>query len=73
MGGERHVLAGMALMGEVILDQRQLGFKENQVAGQITEVTVMGLYDKGAIREIYRAICEIPENQAKLNSKEARN
>ena len=41
--GERHVLAAMALMGEVILDQRRLGFKENQDAAPITEAAATGL------------------------------
>ena len=40
MHEDRQVLLAMALMGELISEQRQLEFKENQDVGSITEVAV---------------------------------
>ena len=64
---ERHVLTALALLGEVISDQCQKKLKENQDAGRITEVAVLGINESGKIREIYRAIGEIPETEKERN------
>ena len=67
MGEEKQVLPALSLMDELISDHCQLGFKENQDAGPITEAAVLKVNESNKIREIYRAILEIPENRAKLN------
>ena len=54
MGAERQVLAALALMGALILDQCQLKFKENQDAGAITEVAVLKVNGSIKIRDLYR-------------------
>ena len=69
MGEEREVLTAIDLMGELILDKRQLTFKANQDVGSITEVTVLKVMGPNKIRDLYRSICEIPENRAKSNWK----
>ena len=58
---EKQVLAALALMEEVILDQRQFELKENQDADPITAVEVLKINEAGEIRELYRLIFEIPE------------
>ena len=58
---EQHVLAALALLGEVITDQRQVELKENQDADLITDSAVLGINETNKIRELYRALCEIPE------------
>ena len=52
-------------MEEAILDQCQLKRKENKDVGPITEVAVLEINETGKIRELYRAICEIPENRTR--------
>ena len=61
VGEEKQVLAALAHMEELISDQRQLEFKENQDACPITEVEVLNVNETKEIREIYREVCEIPE------------
>ena len=58
---EQQVLAALALLGEVILDQCQSKLKENQDVGLITESEVLKINEAGGIRELYRTLCEIPE------------
>ena len=67
MGEEREVLTAPALLGGLILDQFQLKFKANQELGSITEAAAMKAKETNKIRDICRAICEIPENRAKSN------
>ena len=67
MGEEREGLTALALMEEVIPDQRQWKFKENQDLGSITEVAVLKVKETSKIRDLYWPVCEIPENRAKLN------
>ena len=67
IGEENPVLAAFALMEEVILDQRQVKLKANQDANSITEVAVLGINEAAKIRELYRALCEIPDNAKEKN------
>ena len=67
MREERDVLSALDLMEELILDQRQLKFKANQDAVPVTEVAVLKANGANKIRDLYRAIFEIPENRARLN------
>ena len=53
----------LALMGELISDHRRAKLKENQDADSITEVAALKANVTNKIREIYRGVCEIPENQ----------
>ena len=69
MGEERQVLAAMALMEEVISDQCQLKLKGNQDTDSITELAVLEINETGDIRELYRLVCEIPENQNGIEAK----
>ena len=66
----KEVLAALALTGELILDQCQLKFKENQDVGAITEVAVLKVSGANEIRVLCRAIWEIPENRVKSNRNE---
>ena len=70
-GGEQFP-AALVLMEEVILDQPQLKLKGNQDVGPITYVAVLKINETGEIRNIYRAICEIPEkpNEIELETKQ---
>ena len=68
MGG-RQVLAAMGLMEEMILDQRQFEFKENQDAGSITEVAVLEVNETNRIRGLCGAIFEIPANPKEIELK----
>ena len=54
-------------MEELISDQCQLKFKANQDVGSITNVAVPKVIETDEIRELYRAIFEIPENRARPN------
>ena len=63
MGEEQRVLTALALLGEVISDQRQKKLKGNQDVGRITEVTVLQINETGEIRELYRTLGEIPETE----------
>ena len=47
MGEEKQVLAAMALMGEAILDQRQVKLQENKDADSVTEVAGLELTNRG--------------------------
>ena len=58
-------LARMVGGGELISDQLKL--KGNNDAKSITEAAVLKVKETSRIRELYRAIYEIPENRAKLN------
>ena len=69
MGESRKVLTALALMGELISDQRQVKLKENKDADSITEAAVLKVSESSNIREICRAICEIPENQSEIELK----
>ena len=69
MGEEKEVLSALALMEEFISDQRQLKFKDNPDANSITEVAILKVNEANKIRDLYRGMCEIPENRAKLNWK----
>ena len=67
MDEDRKVLMALALMEEAILGHLQVKLKENRDAGSITEVAVLKVNETNKIRELYRGICEIPENRVKLN------
>ena len=69
MNEARGVLTAMSLMGELISAQFQLGFKANKDVGPITEVAVLKVKETNEIRDLSRAIFEIPENRAKSNRK----
>ena len=58
---EQKVLAALALLGEVILDQCQLKLKENQDVGSIAEVAVLKINEANEILELYRLIFGFPE------------
>ena len=75
MGGEKQVLAALALMEEFILRQCQLGFKESRDVRPITDVAVPKVGDANEIRDLYREICEIPETERNRigNGKEIEN
>ena len=60
---EQRVLMALALLGEVILGQRQKRLMENRDAGRITEVAVLKINEANKIRELYRRIGEIPETE----------
>ena len=67
IGEENHVLASRALFEEVILDQRQVRLKENQDVNLITESAVLKISETNEIRELYRALIEIPETERRKN------
>ena len=67
MGEERQVLAAPALMEELILDQRQLEFKENQDVGPTTELAVLKAQETNKIRELYREICGTAEQPSEID------
>ena len=52
-----------------MLGHFQLKFKENQDVVPITEGAVPKANESGEIRELYIAICEIPENPSGVGSK----
>ena len=54
-------LMALDVMGAVIAATRQLKLKEIQEANSITETAVLKAQEANIIRELYRAICEIPE------------
>ena len=58
---EKNALMSFPLMVEVIAGQRHLKLKDNPDVGY-TETAVSKAEETNKIREIYRAICEIPEN-----------
>ena len=60
---------GSSSYGELIFGQCQLKFKTNKDAVSITEVALLKVDETNKIRELYRAICEIPENRLKSNWK----
>ena len=60
--GEKQVLSARALMEAVISGHRQLKLKENKDTGSITVVGVLEIHETNVIRDLYRAICEIPDN-----------
>ena len=64
---ENHVLSVMALMEEVILGQCRLRLTGNLDADSITEVAVLIINEAGKIRELYSALCEIPEPAKEKN------
>ena len=66
-GEEKEVLSAMARMEEFISDHRLLKFKGNQDVDSITEVAALKVGGANEIRELYRAIGEIPENRVKVN------
>ena len=62
---ERKVLTALALMGDLILGQRQLKFKANQGVGSITEVAVLKVNETNKFRELCRCVFGIPGNRSK--------
>ena len=48
------------------MGQCQLKCKENQDACAITEVAVLNVHGANEIRELYREICEVPENPCEI-------
>ena len=66
-GEEQQVLTALALLGGVILDQRQKKLMGNKDLVRITEVAVLKINEAGKIRERYRAIGEIPETEKERN------
>ena len=66
---QQQVLAALAMLGEVILDQRQLKLKENQDGDLITESEVFEINETNKIRELYRTLCEIPETEKEKDTK----
>ena len=77
MGGKgrngriRTGFSGDVPYGRGDLQRRQLKLKANQDANPITEVAVLKINETDKIRELYRAICEIPEtpNETELKMK----
>ena len=45
------------------MDQRPVKHKENQDADSITDAVVLKADGANQIRDLYRGICEIPENE----------
>ena len=62
-GEEQRVLTALCLLEEVILDQCQKNLKWDPDVIRITEVAVSGINEATKIRELYRALCEIPETE----------
>ena len=65
--------SGAGSYGEVIMDQCQLKPKGNQDVCSITEVAVLEFNESVKIRELYRAIGEIPETERWRLENEAGN
>ena len=63
MEEEQRVLTELAFLAEVIFGQYQQKLKENQDVGRFTEVAVLKINETNKIRELCRAICEIPETE----------
>ena len=59
---EKEVSMALASMWEVISDQCQLKLNANQESDSITGAAVSKVRGANKIRELYRSICEIPEN-----------
>ena len=70
---EKKVLTALAFTGEVGAGKCQLKLGENQEANSITETAVLKVPRTNKNRDLYRAICEIPQNRAKFKWEEARN
>ena len=71
--GEQQVLAELALLGEVILDQRQAELKGNQDVNLITDSAVLGINETNKIRELFHALCEILDTEKERGGNEARS
>ena len=69
---EKNGLTELALMEEVIANQCQLKLKGNQDAGSITETPALKVQASGKIRDLYRAMCEIPENPIEIGPKRSK-
>ena len=68
----KQVLSSLAHFGEAISDQCQLKLQENQDVNLITDAAVLEINESGKIRELCRAIGEIPETAKKKELKEKR-
>ena len=64
---EKHVLAALALFGEIIADRCQQTLKENQAANRVTDLATLKINEKNKIKELYRAISEIPATEKEKN------
>ena len=53
---EEHVLAALALFGEIIAGQRKQKLMENQDANRIAESDTLKIKEANKIKELYRAI-----------------
>ena len=58
---ENQFLAARPLLEEVISDQCQAELKGNQDVCLITDASVLGINESNKIRELCRALYEIPE------------
>ena len=61
IGEAKQVLAALALFEEVISDHRQVELGGNQDVNLITDAAVLEIRETTKIRELYRALSEIPE------------
>ena len=68
MGEEQQILTALALLGGVILGQCQQKLEGNRDVCRITEVAVLKINEASKIRELYRAIGEIPETEKERNA-----
>ena len=60
----------MALFVDIILGQCQPKLKENQDVDRIAELSTSGIDEMNKIKELYRAISEIPETEKEKNVRE---
>ena len=65
-------LAAMALFEEAILDHLQVKLTGNQDVNLITESEVLQISETDKIRELYRALSEIPETAKGKNWKKSK-
>ena len=64
---EKKFLTASAFMEEVIAGKRRLKLEENLDLNLLKEKAALKVQGTNEIRELFRVICEIPENQVKLN------
>ena len=67
---EKHVLAALALFGEIIVGQCQQELKGNQDVNRITELETLKINVSNKIKELYRAISGIPATKKEKNVRE---